>query len=66
VDALAALGKPMNGSKDQSAVTELLEAAKQARAMSDRLDSPDAKWGFQQLAAKWEAEAARLNKSLKH
>jgi hypothetical protein len=58
--------KPMNGSKDQSSVTELLEAARQARAMSDRLDSPDAKWGFQQLAAKWEAEAARLAKSPKH
>ena len=56
----------MNESKDQASVAELLEAARQARAMSDRLDSPDAKWGFQQLAAKWEAEAARLNNSLEH
>jgi len=56
----------MNESKDHASVAELLEAARQARAMSDRLDSPDAKWGFQQLAAKWEAEAARLNNSREH
>jgi hypothetical protein len=56
----------MKGSGEQSSAAELLEAARQARAMSDRLDSPDAKWGFQQLAAKWEAEAARLAKFLKH
>ena len=55
--------KPMKGSSEQASAAELLEAARQARAMSERLESPDAKWGFQQLAAKWEAEAARLANS---
>ena len=56
----------MKGTKEQSSVAELLEAARQARAMSEKLDSPETKWGFHQLALKWEAEAARLKTSLKH
>lgn len=51
-----------SGPSDRSS-SELRESARQARALAEHLTAPEAKWGFVQLAEKWEAQALAIERA---
>lgn len=50
----------VQGRSIDAEIAELRAAARQARALSKTTIEPEARWGFAELADKWEAEADEL------